>query len=241
MTWGNRFKLFFGLIFVLAVVAGATLVFNQRQMQVTSTSAQIGADVYNVGTDYGGMIYESFVREGDHVREGEKMFTVRSLPFERDVANGTISPGSDAVNTEGMLVVRASTDGIVSRIDLGEGGFAPAGAVLATIEADGSQFAEAEFILSARDFGRVEDEAEVTLLLPDGREYTGSVTGFDVRTEEGSAHVTARIESEPIASAEADALIKPGTPLDATLELRDDGPFAGLHDALSDFARKIGL
>lgn len=241
MTWKNRFKLTFGLIVVLLIVAVATLVFNQRQTQVTSTSAQIGADIYNVGTDYGGMINEAFVREGDLVREGEKMFTVRSLQFQRDVAAGTISPGPSSYDQLGMLVVRATSDGTVSNIALGEGGFAPAGAVLATVEADDSQFAEAEFVLSTRDFGRVDDDARVSLILPDGREFDGVVAGITVRTEDGSAHVTARIESDDIVAAQDDALIQPGTPLDATLELRDDGPLAGVHDALSDLARKIGL
>ena len=241
MTWANRVRLFMGLVAVLLLVAAATIVFNQRQTQVASTSAQIGAELYRVGTDYGGIVDIAYVREGDHVTEGEKMFAVRSLQFERDIATGAITPGPSTVDSDGLLVVRASNSGVVSQVDLGEGTFAPAGAVLATIDADGTQFAEAEFILTPRDFGRVEDDAEVELRLPDGREYTGTVADITVRTEDGNAHVTARIDSGAISDAQSDPLIKPGTPLDATLRLRDDGPLAGVHDALSDFARKIGL
>ena len=62
-----------------------------------------------------------------------------------------------------------------------------------------------------------------------------------METVDGSAHVTATIDSRDLSSAPIGSLIKPGTPLDATLTLHADGPFAGVHDALSDFARKIGL
>ena len=33
MTWSNRFRLYGGLILVIALVAGLTLVFNQRRSQ----------------------------------------------------------------------------------------------------------------------------------------------------------------------------------------------------------------
>jgi multidrug resistance efflux pump len=241
MTWANRFKLFVGLIFVLAVVAAATIVFNQRQTHVISSSAHIGADQYLVGTDYGGIVAEAFVAEGDAVTEGDLMFTVRSMQLARDLATGVAAQGAETVGTNGTLVVRASSSGVVSAVDLGEGSFAGAGAVLATIDAAGTLFAEAEFILTPRDFGRIENDAEVTLRLPDGTEVTGTVTDITVETEDGSAHVTARIESPGFAAVQSNPLVKPGTPLDAKLELRQDGPLAGVHDAISDLARKIGL
>ena len=241
MTWGNRFKLVLGLMLVLVVVAAGTLVFNQRQTRVTSTSAQVAAEPYAVGTDYGGVVEEAFVEEGDTVREGQRMFAVVSMQLERDIAQGLVSPGAATVDPDGSLVVRASASGAVSQIGLGEGSYAGAGSVLATIDASGSHYVLAEFILSPRDFGRIADGAGVTLMLPDGTEIRGSVADLTVETVQGDAHVTARIESEALSTADPGALTKPGTPLVATLELRDDGPLAGVGDALSDFARKIGL
>ena len=81
----------------------------------------------------------------------------------------------------------------------------------------------------------------MTLRLPNGEEYHGAVADLTVETVEGTAHVTAKITSDGLASAKPAPLTKPGTPLDASLSLHDDGPLAGVHDALSDFARKIGL
>ena len=115
------------------------------------------------------------------------------------------------------------------------------GSVLATIDAEGSLYAEAEFVLTPRDFGRIEAGAAVVLRLPDGREIGGKVTDLTVETVEGDAHVTAKVEAGGLVGATSDPLVKPGTPLTATLHLRNDGPLAGVHDALSDFAAKIGL
>lgn len=241
MTWGNRFKLFVGLLLVLLVVAAGTLVFNQRQTQVTSTSAEIGAQHFDVGTDYGGIVTDAFVKVGDRVSEGQRMFEVHSLQLERDISQGAISPAEASVGADGALVVRASTSGVVSKIDLGEGSFASTGSVLATIDADGSLYAQAEFVLTPRDFGRIESGASVALQLPDGREISGTVADITVQTVEGDAHVTARVDAKSLTSATSDPLVKPGTPLVATLHLRNDGPLAGAHDALSDFAAKIGL
>ena len=241
MTWMSRLKMLTGLIAVLAVTAGATLVFNQRQSQVTSSSAQIAAQLYDVGTDYGGIVTDSFVKEGDVVDEGQRMFAVRSLQLERDIALGVVSPGQASVESNDTLIVRASTTGVVSKIDVGEGSYAGAGAVLATVDGSGSLYALAEFVLTPRDFARIDDGASVVLRLPDGTEYEGAVTDLTVETVNGSAHVTASIESSGLSSAPIGSLIKPGTPLDATLTLHADGALAGVHDALSDFARKIGL
>ena len=56
MTWTNRFKFSVGLIAVFAIVGGATLVFNQRQLRVDSETATIAASTVQVVTDYPGFI-----------------------------------------------------------------------------------------------------------------------------------------------------------------------------------------
>ncbi|MDN4480781.1 HlyD family efflux transporter periplasmic adaptor subunit [Demequina muriae] len=241
MTWGNRFKLVIGVVMVLIIVAAATLVFNQRQNQVASASATIKAASYGVGTDYGGLVEAAYVAAGDVVVEGQRMFEVQSLQLERDIDTGAVSPAENAVVGGGTLVIRAGTDGTVSHIALNSGAYAGAGEVLASIDASGSLFAEAEFILTPRDFGRLEDAAGVELRLPDQREISGTVSDLTVETVDGVAHVTARIDSDALADIDGDPLMKPGTPLEATLHLRDDGPFAGVSDMVSDLADRVGL
>ena len=241
MTWTNRIKLFLGLVAVLLTVAAATVIFNQRQSQVLSTTAQIEAEHYDVGTDYGGLVIERYVDEGDTVTAGQRLYAIESPMLLRDIEQGMVPADLTSVAPDGTLVVRASVDGTVASLGLDAGGYAGSGGVIATLDREGTVYVEAEFVLTPRDFGRVPVRATVDLRLPDGSVTGGTVTDFEVVTVDGDAHVTARIESPALAADTANGLVRPGTPLEATLHLTDDGPLAGAVDALGDLARKVGL
>ena len=49
MTWINRLKLLTGLLVVLVTVAAATIILNQRESQVASSTASIQALSYSIG------------------------------------------------------------------------------------------------------------------------------------------------------------------------------------------------
>ena len=206
-----------------------------------SVSAQIVADSYDVGADYSGVVVKRYVEPGDHVDANERLFVVESLQIARDVASGVLGADRSDVTTSGELTVRASIAGTVRSIDVDEGGYVQSGTPVATIDRDAALGAEASFVLAPRDFGRIEEDASVDLLLPDQREIHGTVTDISVMTVDGDAHITATIASDGLIDGDANGLIRAGTPLVARLHLRDDGPLAGVSDAFADFVRKIGL
>lgn len=241
MTWSNRIRLVAGAIVVLLVVSSATYVFTRRQAQAVSTSAQIVAQSYGVGADYAGLVVDRFVDPGDHVEQNDPLFVIESLQVARDVETGALAGNRDDVSASGKLTVRAAVPGTLRTIDVSEGGYASAGVVLATIERDASLSAQAVFILAPRDFGRIENQADVDLLLPDRRLLHGNVTNISVETIDGEAHVTATVASDGLVEGADNGLIQAGTPLEARLHLREDGPLAGMGDAMADFIRKIGL
>lgn len=241
MTWTNRFRLLAGIIVVLALVIGATYVYTQRQAQVVSVSAQIVAETYGVGADYPGVVTDRYVEVGDHVEQNEPLFVVESLQVARDVESGLLDAARNDVSADGTLTVRAEVPGTVRTLDVNEGSYISSGVVVATIERDDSLSARAEFVLAPRDFGRIEEAASVELLLPDQREMPGALTDISVETVDGDAHVTADISSNGLVQGDANGLVRAGTPLEARLHLRDDGPLAGMRDAAIDFVRKIGL
>jgi multidrug resistance efflux pump len=78
MTWTNRFKLLGGMMVVIAIVAASTLILNRRESQVASTSASISAVSYSVGSDYAGTVTKQSVKEGDRVKKGDRLLTIRS-------------------------------------------------------------------------------------------------------------------------------------------------------------------
>jgi len=243
MTWTNRLKLAGGILLVLVVVAACTVVFNQRQHRVLSTSATIVAQNYPVGTDYGGIVTRQYIDVGDEVAVGQPLFEVRSLQLQRDIASGQVSDAEVAasVAADGTSTIVATVDGTVRDVAVPQGGFAQAGSVLATVDQDASLFVEAEFLLSPRDYARIAEGSDVELLLPNQSVLRGDVDGIDVETAQGQAMSTLRITSGDLSRRAATGLFQAGTPVQVTLQLRDDGPLAGVGDALRDLVQKVGL
>lgn len=243
MTWKNRFKLFVGLIAVVAVVGVFTVVFNQRQSSVTSASASIQAERYPVGMDYGGTLSERFVDDGERVTEGQVLFTLESATLQADLAKGLVKMDTVAysVGTDGLVTLTASVAGTVTDITSEPGSFVQAGQVLATINRSGSLYVSADYVLSSRDYSRIEDGAAVEIVLPNQTKVSGHVKSIEVQTADGEAETTLRVESDGLVEGANNNLVSRGTPVKAVLQLRDDGILAGTKDGLSDFFQQIGL
>ena len=244
MTWRSNLKLFIGLIAVLALVSGLTVIFTQRQGQVTSASASIEAERYPVGIDYGGTLMQSFITdENERVNKGDVLFILQSPSLQADLARGLLKPETVAytVADDGTITLTAAVSGTVRDVTTKPGSFVQAGQVLATIERAGSLSVVAQYELSGRDYSRIGDGAPVALRLPNGASLNGTVSTIDVQTVSGQAETTIRVASDALTDGGYNGLVKAGTPVTATLTLRDDGIMAGAFDGVSDFLRKIGL
>lgn len=241
MTWRNRFKLLFGVVVVLLIVGSATYVFTLRQGQAVSVSAHVEAQTYDVGADYAGVVIRRFVEPGDAVAAGDPLFVVDSLQVARDVSTGALTVSNNDVTEDGELTVRASISGTVKTLDVNEGAYVAAGVPVATIERDQSLSATAVFVVAPRDFSRIEDNATVDLILPNGRVAQGTVSSLSVQTIDGDAHVTVKISTDELIAGADNGLVQDGTPLEARLHLRQDGVFAGMQDAADDLLRRLGI
>ncbi len=241
MTWRNRLKLLIGVIAVLLIVGTSTYVFTLRQGQAVSMSAQVEAQTYDVGADYAGVVTRRFVDPGDYVAPGDPLFVVDSLQVARDVSTGALTVSNNDVTEQGELTVRASVAGTVKSLDVNEGTYVASGVPVATIERDQALSATAVFVLAPRDFGRIEDNATVDLILPNGRVAQGTVSSLSVQTIDGRAHVTVEIATDELVAGADNGLVQDGTPLEARLHLRQDGVFAGMKDAADDLLRRLGI
>ncbi|MDR6572115.1 multidrug resistance efflux pump [Curtobacterium sp. 320] len=246
MTWTNRLRLFAGLIVVLVVAAACTLVFNQRQSAVASTSAAIAAQEYAVGTDYGGTVTEEYVEEGDTVRKGDQLLQVQSLQLAQDIRKGVVGANTQTsaydIGADGFITFKAEVSGTVAKVDVKTGGYVQAGSELGTIHKEDSLFVTSSFIVTARDYGRIRNGAAVDLVLPNDTTIRGTVMSVSVETnDQGQAKTTVDVESPELSASPSSGITSPGTPVDATLHLRDDGRLAGVTDLVRDFARQIGL
>jgi multidrug resistance efflux pump len=244
MTWTNRFRLLAGLLTVITLVAGLTLLFNQRQTRAASLTATVSADTYLVGAAYGGTVIEQNVRDGDTVENGQELFTILSVGLQQDLANGLKIQSSEAydVNTkEGTVTYKATVPGQVSELAARLGNALATNQPFAKITVVDSQFVEARYLLTPRDYERVAQGARVSILLPNNQTIDGQVSSVEVATDEGQARAKVRVDSPDLTRADLGDLTKPGTPVVATVELRDDGPLAGVSDLAFSMLRQVGL
>jgi multidrug resistance efflux pump len=244
MTWTQRLRLFGGIVAVLALTAALVLVFNQRQAQALSKTGQVVSASASVGAAYGGVVTKADAAEGDEVKKGQALFTVSSPDLQRDLSQNLKVASTDAFTvdtTASTVTYKALSDGRLSDVTAQTGGFVQNGANLATITSDGSQYALADFVLSPRDYERIVKGAPVSLRLPDDRNVEGTVQSVSVTTENGQAKTRVTVASDALKNPQIAELTHPGTPVAATLSLRDDGPLAGPTDGLRSFLIKIGL
>ena len=244
MTWKNRIRLFGGILVVLALTAVLVVVFNQRQARALSVTGQVVAAQYSVGAAYGGVVVSTLAEEGDTVARGEPLFTLTSPALQYDLANGVKALSGDAFDVKkssGTVTYKALAPGRLSEVSVEIGAFVQNGGDLAKIRAVGSEYAVADFVLAPRDYERIDKGARVDLRLPDDSTVAGTVDDVSVRTDAGRALTTVRVASPGLQRPEKQELSASGTPVAATLHLRDDGPLAGASDAFTDFLLKIGL
>jgi multidrug resistance efflux pump len=243
MTWANRFRLFLGLIVVVAVVLGFTLILSQRETEVDSRSATVKAVTYSIGSDYAGTVMTQNVNQGDAVKTGQPLLTIQSATLAAALATRVKVPSSTAytVAATGVLTLVATEPGIVSTIGAHVGGFVSAGSQLATIDRTGSLYVLADFRLDPYDFSRIQKGAKVDLILPNQEQLTGTVSRISVTTLAGEADASIEVHSAQLVRGSHNGLIVPGTPISATLHLRPDGPLGGLKESFVSLLEKIGL
>ena len=244
MTWTNRFRLIGGLLGVLALVAVLTIIFNQRQTQAQSLTATIGTDAYDVGAGYGGTVIEQDVRENDVVAVGDPLFTMQSPAMAADVANKVKVKSTEAYTVDtkkGTITYLATVPGQVDEVRAKLGTTLTGGQSFARIVVTGSQFVRAQYLLTPRDYERVQKGADVSILLPNNQKVDGTVSTVKVATEQGNAAAEIRVDSPALTDPTLSTLTRTGTPVVATVRLRDDGPLAGVSDSAFAFLRQIGL
>lgn len=244
MTWANRFRLLLGLIVVVAIALGATLVLSQRETEVASKSASIEAISYSVGSEYAGTVIDEKAKVGDPVKAGQVLITIQSASLLTALKSKTAVQSTSAytVSTSGALALLAAEPGIVSKLGAQVGGFVSAGSSIETIDRANSLFVRAHFTLDAYDFSRIRNGASVDLILPNQQMLSGRVSKIHVTTTAaGLADASIEVHSSQLQRGTHNGLVTPGTPISATLHLRDNGPLSGLKASFITLLRQIGL
>jgi len=237
MTWANRFRLFIGLLVVVIIVAGATLILSVRETEVASSTASVKAITYSVGSDYAGTVVDQKVKAGDAVTKGQPLMTIQSAAVETASATkaGVPASASYTVAPGGLLTLTATEPGVIERLGAHVGGFVSAGSALATID-------QAKSLYVLAKFPRIQKGASVDLVMPNQQQLSGTVSKIRVTTTSGgAASASIEISSPQLVLGQGNSLVTPGTPVAATLRLRDDGPLGGLRKLAVSLLQKLHL
>jgi hypothetical protein len=226
VTWRTRIRLAVGLVVVLVVATGLTMLLNARNGVVEGRSAALAAESFPVGTDYSGTVTNQLVQLGDTVTVGQPLFELESGALQRDLAQDLIDPGAVPyqIRDDGTLVLVATDAGRVDSLTYAVGSFVPANSVIATVQRAGSLYVEAEFLLTPQDYGRLAPDAVLDVVLPSNQQVRATVGRVQVETVDGTARTRVVAYSPDLAAATADGLFAVGTPVSVTLHLRNDGP-----------------
>jgi multidrug efflux pump subunit AcrA (membrane-fusion protein) len=223
MTWRKRIGLALGLLSVVLLAAGLTMIVNYNSGEVAGKSASLVAEDYPVGTDYSGTITEQYVKVGDQVAAGQPLFEVESAALERDLAQGLVNKDNltHEIKNDNTLVITATNAGQVQDVAYADGAFVPANTTIATVQEAGTMYVEADFLLSAKDYARIPAQATLDVTLPNNQEITAQVSQIKVSTENGEARTIVKAYSDELANGTG--LFAVGTPVQATLHLTNDG------------------
>ncbi|MCF7549244.1 hypothetical protein [Pseudonocardia sp. WMMC193] len=225
MTLVRRVRLLIGIIVVLLVAAYLTMLVNARKGEVESASASLAAESYPVGTDYSGTLSAQLVQVGDEVQVGQPLFELQSATLARDLAQGLVDPAKVPyqIKDGSTMVLTATDQGRVEGISFAVGSFVTANSELATVQGAGSLYVDAEFVLTAPDYARLPPNATIDVLLPNNETVRAQAGRIQVRTENGEARTVVQAFSPELGDATADGLFAVGSPVQATLHLRNDG------------------
>jgi len=223
MTWRKRIGLALGLLSVVLLAAGLTMIVNNNNGKVAGKSASLMAEDYPIGTDYSGTITKQYAKIGDQVKAGQPLFEVQSAALERDLAQGLVNKDNltHEIKDNNTLIITATNAGQVDSVSYAQGAFVPANSTIATVQQAGSMYISADFLLTAKDYARVPAKATMDITLPNNQQITAEVAQIKVSTENGEARTIVKAISPALANGTG--LFAVGTPVQATLHLTNDG------------------
>jgi multidrug resistance efflux pump len=224
MTWASRFRLLVGTILVFVLASLATYKLNENRGVAASDSAQIVAKTYDVGTPYAGLVVDQRVEAGDTVKKGQPLFVIDSTSLQYDIENGLAEPATPAtrVDKQNRLVVLATDDGTVTKVDAERGTFVQSASELAVVQRAKSLYVQAEYTLTANEYARVAEDARATVELPNHQTITATVDKVNVETVAGEAQAVITLTGKGLKDGAQNGLVSAGTPVVAKLELRND-------------------
>jgi hypothetical protein len=241
MKFTSRLEFICGILFVLLLVGALILYLNNSMSQSHSTKAELAADASAIGTDYPGLVVKQNVEVGDKVTKGKTLFELKSAQLTESLSNKTVSLSSlpfTVDSTTGNILIKASDDGVIEKLNYRAGSYVPAGGILATVNTVGSLHAVAYFKLSPPDYARISKSSKLSLKLPDNTSMEATV--FDISLVSNGDHVDTVVKARIKDADISDFRFSVGTPVQATLQLSTTTWYQTIYNYVTQLFKPTG-
>jgi len=91
------------------------------------------------------------------------------------------------------------------------------------VQRAGTLYVQGEYTLTAKEYARLPDGADVTITLPNDATLAGKVERVDVTTTDGQAQAVVRVTSDDLVDGADNGLVSAGTPVVVQVALMNDG------------------
>jgi len=242
MKASGKLRLMIGILVVVLLVGGLTLYLNYAMSLSHSVKATLDAQARSVGTDYSGLVVKQNVEQGQEVSKDDVLFEIDSQELKQRLSNGSLSSAGLALDPATQnLQLRATNSGVVDDIFFREGAYVAGGAVVATVYVIDSLFVKAHFQLSPPDYARIEKDKKIELLFPDNTRKEAEITTINLESSEDKENVDTVITAKILDTDMSDFRFSVGTPVDATLHLKQDAWYQNIINFFRDlFTPKEG-
>lgn len=233
MSFMNRVKFMFGILSVFLIAGGLFLYLNHSISRVTSRSAVLQAELSSVGTDFGGAITKQYVREGDAVKKGDKLFEIKSDSYLNEIQEGR-TPTLPTAKLEGQntIVLIASVEGIIREVKYTEGAYVADGSQIASIQKNDSTFLLARYRLSPSDYERLARGNVITVTMPDNQKISAEV--YDITLQNNDGIVETVTKAKFINPPQRDYTFAVDTPVNTSLQLNGETLYQRLEQFTKD-------
>lgn len=235
MSIFSRFRFFLGILGVILVVLGLFFYLNYSMSNIKSQSATLERDEYSVSANYGGVLERQYVKVGDTVKEGDKLFELNSPELAQALSNGMVQRGSllFSVADNGNILLKATAAGDVRVINFSRGSYVETNRDIATIAIKNTDYVSAKFVLNAPDYARINRGNPVEVTLPDNTKLQAKV--FDIALQKDGKIVYTIVKARFQKDAQVQSTFTSGTPVGAKWKLDANGLFETLTRLLRSF------
>ena len=241
MKFTSRIRLVFGILVVILIVGALSMYLNNIMSVSQSSKAQLAADSTTIGTDYPGLIVKQNVEEGDKVTKGQVLFEIQSTQLNDALTKGLVMTAPLSFNVDpatNYIRLKASDDGVIEKIDYRAGSYVPGGGTVASIDTVGSLYVTAHFRLSPPDYARINKSNTINLRLPDNSTQTATI--FSIALVSNGSNVDTVVKARLKNADISDFRFSVGTPVEATLLLKQDNIFQGLFNIIQQLFKPAG-